>query len=222
MPRALSLLIALALLACGREAVANAFGYREHDGFYLRLGLGGAVLTMDRQTRRTGTAPAPAYEGDTSAITGALAFGEVSVGGTPARGLVVAGTWLGHSLPGATLELADGTGLELGGALSFTFVGPTADLFPDPRGGFHFGGGLGFAVAQAASPADPFGRLGGTGGAGTLSTGYGFWVADQWSLGASARFTVARLSGERSAEGVSVTERDTVAVLGLALSALYH
>jgi len=101
------------------------------------------------------------------------------------------------------------------------------DWFPDVRGGFHFGAGLGWAVAVASAPdASVFDYIGGGGPALSAHLGYDFWIARQWSLGGMLRWTGASLAGEDTVntEGGDVTgsEQDRVSVLALTFTALYH
>ena len=215
--------LVVALLVLPRVASARAFGYHEHDGFYLRLGLGAASLRMSRQTQTSGSPDALAYEGGSSSISGSVGMFEVSVGGSPLAGLAVGATVLDHSLPDATLELADGGGVALDSTLDFSFVGLTVDAFPWVEGGLHVGGGAGVASASAETPTDPrLESLGGNGLAATFSAGYDQWIADQWSLGGVLRFTVASLEGRERGSGVTGSETDSVTVLGLMFTALHH
>ena len=78
-------------------------------------------------------------------------------------------------------------------------LGITLDWYPNAAGGFHFGGTLGFAAAVAQRPdSDAFENMGGGGFALSLLVGYDWWIADEWSLGALARFTGAALQGEET------------------------
>jgi hypothetical protein len=213
----------LAVITGVGRARANPFGYHEHDGLYLRLSGGVASLAVDRSTEREGGASSSAYAGDSSTIGGASIFAELSIGGTPFRNVVVAGTLLGNNLPAAWLDLASGSRLVLGSPLWFAFLGPTVDVFPVRSGGFHIGAGAGWAVATAGVQQDQlFDTIGGGGVGVTLSTGYDAWVSDDWSLGVIARAVVARIRGEEQSASAVAREYDTVSSFSLAGTALFH
>src|SRR5262245_47911722 len=117
----------VSVLLCA-TARGNPFGYHEHDGFYLRLSMGGASLDIQRQTdSATGSV---AFAGEGSRITGPSLFTEASIGGTPLRGFVVAATLLGNGLTATELRVASGSRIDLGTPLVFAMLGPTVDIFP--------------------------------------------------------------------------------------------
>jgi hypothetical protein len=222
-PKAAPILAALSIIAGVGQARANPFGYHEHDGFYLRVSGGVASLAVDRSTEGEGTASSSAYAGDSSSIGGASIFAELSVGGTPFRNVVIAGTLLGNNLPAAWLDLASGSRLILGSPLWFAFLGPTVDVFPVKSGGFHIGAGAGWAVATAGVQQDQlFDTIGGGGAGVTLSTGYDAWVSDDWSLGLIGRAVVAQIRGEEISASAVAREHDTVSSFSIALTALFH
>ena len=203
---------------------------RRHDGFYLRFGIGVGGLSMQRTGELSiasgsgsgsGTA---AYEGDSS-IAGAGGAFELSIGGTVARGLVICGTLFGQNVNEPELVSEDDqfSDTELGSNLSFGLIGPGVHWYPDPEGGFHFGGTVGLAYAFAEAPSGSrFEHIGGAGGGVSLALGYDFWIADQWSLGVMGRFTGAGLTGEAEEGGVTGKEEDTVSAFALMFTALHH
>jgi hypothetical protein len=204
------------------SARANPFGYHEHDGFYLRFGGGISSMTLHRATEREGEKGSIAFEGDSSNIGGASAIAEVSIGATPLKKLVIAGSAIGVSLPSAQLRLGTGARLNLDSSLNFALFAPTADVFPDPGGGFHFGGGMGLAWMSASLPDDQFSSIGGLGVGVTLHIGYDLWVGDDWSVGAAGRALFARVNGTQSSSTTTGEERDSLACFALTITALYH
>jgi hypothetical protein len=194
---------------------------RRHDGFYLRIGLGIAALSLDRSTETTSPSTDVAYSGD-SQIKGGAGVAEISIGGTVADGLVLCGTALQHEHTDATLERETGADIELKTSLSFGLVGMGIHYFPDDRGGWHVGGTLGFAYALANVSASRFERLGGVGIGASLAGGYDWWVSDQWALGAIGRFTAAFLQGEQTAGGVTGEESDLAGAIAVMFSVLHH
>lgn len=221
MLRFLVLALASALL-WPSAALANPFGYHEHDGFYLRFGGGVSLLSFHRETDREGSQGTIAYDEGSSDIGGVAANGEISVGGTPLRKLVVAGTALFLTLPSAELRLGSGARLNLDSSLNFLLFAPTADVYLDPNRGFHFGGGMGLAFSSVSVPNDPFSTIGGTGVGVTLHAGHDFWVGDDWCLGGQVRAVLARVNGEQSTSTVSGSERDSIAAVSVVFTALYH
>jgi len=221
--RLIPFLLVAAAAVVSRPALANPFGYHEHDGFYMRMSGGAGSLLVDRSTEGATVQSSSAYSGDSSSVGGASIFAELSIGGTPFRRVVVAGTLLGTNLPAAGLELASGSRVQLGSPLWFAFVGPTVDVFPNRTGGFHFGTGIGWAVATAGvEAAGLFDTIGGGGIGGTLSLGYDAWVGDDWSLGVIARGVLARIRGEQQSSNVVAHESDTVSSMSLAATVLFH
>jgi hypothetical protein len=205
-----------------RAETGNPFGWHEHDGFYLRFGSGPSVVNLNRSTEHSGSGGTVSYQGDESTVEGVAVGSELSIGATPFESVVIGGSLLAHLVPSAALDLADGSSVELDSSLGFVFIGPTVDVFPNPRGGLHLGGGVGFAAVTASVPDVLFDSIGGSGAGVTAAVGYDFWVDDDWSLGVLGRGTAALLGSEQQEGGVTGSERDTLTVLGITLSALYH
>src|SRR5260221_859200 len=200
--------LALALTASG-TAWANPFGYHEHDGFYLRVSMGMASLDIKRDTSGAGSTGSTAY-GDDSAVGGASGFTELSIGRTPFLRVVVAATLLGNGLPATELRVASGSRIDLGTPLVFALLAPTVDIFPNPGGGFHAGGGVGLATSTAGVKDPIFSTIGGLGVGVTIAFGYDLWTSDNWSVGLAARGIVARIDGSEQASQVVGHERDTI------------
>lgn len=214
------LLAALVFALLVRPALAD--GARERDGLFLRLGLGGAGLGMDR-TGHVGVGTQPAWYAGESRIAGGAAASELTIGGTFSNGIVLAGSLLGHQIGDPTLERDGGSDLGLEGPLQFSAVGITVAYFPRSTGGFHVGGTAALAAAWAKAPPPRFTEyIGGAGGAIAVEAGYLWWVADQWSLGALVRLTGARLHGEDTQLGVTGSEDDTVRALSIVFQAVYN
>jgi hypothetical protein len=214
--------LVIALVSMPAIASANPFGYHEHDGFYLRFSGGLASLDIRRETQAGGASGSVAFAGDGSRLVGPSLFTELSIGGTPARHFVIAGTLLGNGLPATELKVASGSRIDLGTPLVFAMLGPSVDFFPLVYGGFHAGGGIGIATSTAGVKDPKFSTIGGLGYGGTLALGYDFWTGDDWSVGFVARGIVARIEGEQLSSQNVAREQDVVSSASLALSFLYH
>ena len=95
------------------EARANPFGYREHDGFYLRLSGGAGALAVDRSTESEGPQNSLVY-GDSSSVG---SWFEGYTDDSPGRGRVQGMAGLGpvhgeggHSARGLEDQVAVGHG----------------------------------------------------------------------------------------------------------------
>jgi hypothetical protein len=154
--------------------------YHQHDGFYVRVSGGiGALLG------------ASADVGDVSFSSGGASLDiEALVGGSPAPGFSIGGGVLGSLQLSGDWELDNGVGTD-SADLTSIIIGPFADGYPAPNGGWHFGGLLGLASVSFQQPGGDDGSNAiGVGGA--VWTGYDIWVAPEWSVGGSLQFDAFR------------------------------
>lgn len=185
-----------------------------HDGFYLRLnggfGYGSTTATSD------GSSAEYNLHGGTYGL-------DVLIGGTPGTGLVVGGGLFlqGYIDPGTSREgesfvnLAkrdsDGVGLVM--------IGPFIDVFPNPYGGFHFGGTLALAGTSLQDRKDnPSGGF----GLG-IWAGYMGWVSSEWSVGGLVKVT--GIWTGREVENDDAARKDVLdssRAVQLMFSAAYH
>lgn len=187
---------------------APAAGARTHDGFYLRLGLGGGVLKGEFSG---GNQP------DATADGGAVLL-DILIGGTLARGLVLGGGY--HIAAASEVDFEVGTTYSgSGGALGQGIVGPFIDFFPWPDQGFDVGLLGGLAIVSMDTP-----KILGQGvsldhrGLGVSPfVGYTLWLADEWSMGLTLRATWTSTQDDDGSgqDGVSRT-------LGATLTAQFH
>jgi len=194
------------------DAEPKTRGARRHDGFYLRLSLGGGSLGA-RGYRYDALDQRHAYEFEGNALTT-----EIMIGGTPAPGVTLGGAYLGNY---AARRDPDAAG-QPDSWMSLGIVGPFIDVFPNPRRGFHFGGAIGPA-GTASYDDNSEERAVAFGFGGSLWAGYDFWVSDQWSIGAELRLSAARVETP-AARNLDFRERDQLGVGSgaLLISALYH
>jgi hypothetical protein len=185
-----------------------------HDGFYLRLSLGGGSVgargeRYDAQQNRS----------DYDFRGNGVSF-DAMVGGTPAPGIAVGGAYLANTA--ARTDYEDDRTKDAG--LSYGMIGPFVDIYPNPKTGFHIGGAVGPTVAVTFDDeSNERSIAAGFGGAAWI--GYDFWVSDQWSLGAMFRVQGARVETPNSRELDEDSPNHDRLGLGsasLMLTALYH
>jgi hypothetical protein len=197
-----------------------------HDGFYLRLSSGfGGIWSSTHVDHSDATA---------SVHGGGTAF-DVMIGGTPAPGLVIgaAGLLEWAFAPSSNVNGSPMDGLTTrqsnSGTLVAGMLGPMIDAFPNPSGGFHFGGTLGFAGVNLRGLQDKATNGAqrtetGSGGAGVGTwVGYTWWASSQWSIGGMLRFTAA-WTGRKVPDDVGnlMDARDTTTSTSLMFTAVYH
>jgi hypothetical protein len=147
-----------------------------HDGLYVRYSIGPSYVEA------TGDGPSGTVTAGGAGVSEILA-----IGGTPGRGLVLAGA--------AIANLAAPTVAGTQRLVTVVTYGLLVDWFPDPRAGWHFGGaaGLGFLG---------YGDARGYSVGGSLFAGYDFWVAAQWAIGALVAATsTPRMSMQNGGAG---------------------
>lgn len=177
--------------------------FRQHEGFYLRIGGGLGALGADFDR-----------EGFDASSGGTSLELEALVGGSPASGLSIGGGLLAGLQLGGEWEADDVVG-NTSANLTTIIVGPFADGYPHPRDGWHFGGLLGLASVSFDGPGGDGGSDAlGVGGAGWA--GYDFWVGPEWSIGAALRIDALRATNS--------DDDLTISKIGgtLAVSVLYN
>lgn len=168
-----------------RPAEARPPGYHLHDGFYLRMGLGGGIMSS------TFDYPSSSAQANMDVRGGGVGL-DLWMGGTIVDGIVLGGALVANSADNAKDKKSDQTA-SLGQSMLLLFV----DGFPSPTGGFDLGGGVGFA--STSSPSSSQLHVPDTSGFGLgVWGGYTGWVSDNWSLGGLARFGLARTSASTS------------------------
>jgi hypothetical protein len=182
-----------------------------HTGFFLRMAIGGGYMAT------ASTLEGPTFPGKVDAAGGALAL-EVAIGGALSPGIILAGSY--SVLTVGNAKLTDDTRTyRPAHDMGLTMVAAMLDVYPNPRAGFHFGGGLGFASVRARPGDDAQASSGGQNGFGLAPhVGYEWWVSNYWGLGVLGRFVFARTAGDY-ADG---REKDTVTGGAILFSATYN
>ncbi len=107
-------------------------GVHEHDGFFLRLGLGFAYASASGERTLSSSNITTDAE-----IKGGGALFEFLVGGTPAPGLVIGGGLIGIALSDPDIEL-DRQNVDYDNATaSLALIGPFINFYIDPMSGFY-------------------------------------------------------------------------------------
>jgi hypothetical protein len=204
------------------SGAASQDGKHLHDGFYLRMALGGgAFASRDAVSEGPSASSQPTYSGGGGAL-------EISIGGTAHRGVVFAGSILLQSAVLGTMRDSAGT-QSVTHRHDFAMFGPTLDWFPRPAEGFHVLATVG-GVVMGDYRDDAIRKTWASRGGAGLSVGVGYdaWISSSWSLGFLLRATGASLASTEHAvddRGVTTSEIDTqrsVAAMSLTFTALYH
>jgi len=165
-------------------------GVHLHDGFYMRLAIGGGAIH---------TTIHPEGSGDDAKLSGgglALDFG---FGGAVADGFIIGGRMQIAEASDPDVEIAGDKGgtngsLDMGGLQFF------ADIYPWPRGGFHVlaGFGPGF-LSYDPTPGNSTYReendaSSASGYSATVGVGWEGWVSSQWGIGGMLNLNWGRFS----------------------------
>lgn len=181
-----------------------------HDGFYLRMGLGAGYGRVVAEGTGASNLEAT-YTGFGPAL-------ELLIGGTLGSGVVIGGGVVGQDVsePDLTVETGDVSvdGTVENETLGIMAVGVFLDWFPDPKGGAH----VGFLVGPAEVGLQDETGQSSEGVGASLFGGYDFWVGSQWSLGLEGRFLVASTEHTR----YDYSFENTATSFQLLFSALLH
>lgn len=195
-----------------------------HDGFFFRVGLGGAPLIGSAKPKTT--------SGETSADADVSAFapiGELSLGGTPTPGLVLGGASWGVPASGIEYHVKSINMTFKADSATISMIGPFVDFYPNPQQGFHVLGAITYTLVSASHgkydstlggeyPPDDYS---GDGVGLVLATGYEWWIGEQWSLGLLGRLQYTSVT-LKSASKNYVDVDFTAWVPGVLVEVTYH
>jgi hypothetical protein len=162
------------------------------------------------------TLSGPTYHGKVDAIGGAGSF-ELSIGGAISPGIIIAGSYLAHTVGDATLKNDTRTS-RYPHDPTLSMLAATLDVYPNAKRGFHLGAALGLAAISIRADEDPEAKSGQSGGGIAPHIGYEWWAGNYWGLGVLGRFFLARSQGDY-ADG---TEKNTVSGAAIYFSATYN
>ncbi len=158
-----------------------------------------------------------AYAGEVDARGVAVPL-ELAIGGAISPGFILAGsfTFQGLSRPNLT---NDTRLMRPDHRPQLTMLALMADIYPNPKQGFHVGGGLGFASLRVRD--DGFANTSSNDENGfgfAPHVGYEWWVSNYWGLGVLGRFIYARTKGDY-ADG---TATESITASSISFSATYN
>jgi hypothetical protein len=173
--------------------------------------IGGGRMT-DSATITGGT-----FAGGFDASGGAPSLG-LDIGSAIGRGFIIAGGFNGTFMSDPTMK-NDTRMQRINRKSQLTMLTAMAEGYPNPAGGFHVGGGLGFASLRDPNVADTATSKQDQSGFGFFAhVGYEGWVGNYWGLGGLLRFTYAGTKGDFAGG----TAEDTLTAFALLFSATYN
>lgn len=212
-PRFTSLVVATAALVWSAPALAQnadqpapeeppgeSTGMYLHDGFYLRVAVGGGRLRDDFEhevTRLIGL-------GAEGHAEGASVGGELSAGYALKPGLILGGGVFVEQVASPKVEIGDQDVSDDVSVGTLVLAGPIIEWYFQPDGGFHLGGGPMGARLQIKDETGGISDHEPVGGGIVAGFGYDWWVGEQWALGVMGRFVAARLEDDDIVHTVTV------------------
>jgi hypothetical protein len=182
------------------------------------MALGGGYMT---ETSKFGGG---AYQGQVTAAGGGLGL-DIAIGGALIPGFILAGSIAVTNVGNATLyndsrsNTVTNQPYRSGHDPQLTVLAMLLDVYPNPQGGFHFGGALGFASLRIRGDSDPDSSAESAGIGIVPHVGYEWWVSNYWGLGVLGKFTFAHTEGDYAANsGI----KSNVAAATILFSATYN
>jgi hypothetical protein len=195
-----------------RSSAGSAPGAFVHEGFYLRVGLGGGYGKTSVQTDRQ-SQPDVTLDGLGAAF-------DVWFGWTLAPGLV-----LGPALSVSSQRSASASvgARESSAVATHALLGGFVDAYPNPKAGQHFGGTLALAsLTETTADGEAGTDYQGAGFGLDVFAGYDAWLAAEWSLGAMLRLGGVATRVTQSIGGQSVEKQGTAYGASLLVTIVYH
>ena len=185
-----------------------------HDGFYLRMGIGGGYLS-DKSS-----IDGPFGNGTDRSTRGSAVAFELSLGGTPLPGFVVGVGIASCTVPNPTTKTGDVKSTDADAQLNLSTMGLLADYYFDPSGGAHAQAIVGFGGLDATNKNGDIAGEKPSGFAMTFGGGYEWWVGEQWGIGVLGRLTYASLTW--TSDSNTIETRHRVVVPAVLFTATYH
>jgi len=155
--------------------------------------------------------------GEVDAKGAAIAL-ELAIGGALSPGFILAGSFTFQGLNNPQLS-NDTRLMRPDHRPQLTMLALMADIYPNPKRGFHFGGALGIASLRVRDDRATASDANDENGFGFAPhVGYEWWVSNYWGLGVLGRFVYARTKGDYA--GGTATE--SVTASSISFSATYN
>jgi hypothetical protein len=183
-----------------------------HDGFYLRLGIGFGFMNT------TGEVDVPGS--NELKITGAGLTGEFLIGGTPAPGFVIGGGTMGFTVFDPKFEVNGQEQNTTADSVNLSMIGLFVDVYPNPEQGLHIQGMIGYAQLSSDETDSDDERPGGLGL--SVGVGYEWWVGEQWGVGILGKLAYASTKIDGTVGGTSVDITYTTVAPALLFTATLH
>jgi hypothetical protein len=173
-------IFAAVLLTASVASAQRDEGRHTHDGFFLRLQLGGGYSYAD------------AVSADLRLKGGAAGL-NAEIGGALTRNFILYGKLSGSSAPGPDIESGDLLirGDDEGVSLNISSVGVGVSYYIMPAN-FYLSGGLSFTQLSISVDGEKVGETDPGGGL-HLGLGKEWWVSDNWGLGVGAELLLGRI-----------------------------
>ena len=180
-----------------------------HDGFFLRVALGGAYSWGSGSLDTVDDSLGPPGERRFDFRGGGLTL-QLAMGGTLANGLVVGGLMHTAGALSPTYEFEHGPVIE-GGSVGQGVMGPFIDYYFDPEAGFHlqFAAPLALVILEQEAdrrfPTENFLSVYALGA--IVGTGYEFFVGPEFAMGllVAFHFTAGNLVGQETRGDIVTT-----------------
>jgi hypothetical protein len=155
-----------------------------HDGFYLRLALGGGYVHNSISNDNAGSMK----------VYGATIPLEILIGGSPAAGLAVGFGITANPMSKPKTEFEGQTmSVSSDYRVQYSRLGPFVDYYPNPSGNLHLLGSINYGGFTIVEDSTDRTVANAKGLALTAGVGYGLWVSSEWSIGILGQLSYAML-----------------------------
>jgi hypothetical protein len=180
-------------------------GYHTHDGFYLRLAVGGGYAHASAS-----------YQNQDVVYSGGAFALDMAFGGSVTPNLIIYGAIVGYGIPNPTLK-SNGANIDMSGiTFNAIGVGPGVTYYIMPENMYASGSLLLHFLSLSAQHSNQSADLSDTGVGFSLMFGKEWWVSSDWGLGVAGQF----MFGSDKAKYVDA--RWTTVAGGVLFSATYN
>ncbi|WP_426756998.1 outer membrane beta-barrel protein [Myxococcus sp. Y35] len=197
--------IIAAMLFTATAASAQEYDEHVHDGFYLRLQVGGGYL----RAKATDVSPEVVVKGGSGNFNAEIGFALIN-------NFILHAKFYGASAPSPSVQVGDLTfeGQDSDVSMNYAAVGLGVTYYFMPAN-IYLSGALTY-TQLSVSDGDETVAESEPGGGLHLGVGKEWWVSKNWGLGIGAELALGRISNERSNDSWNVT------TLSLVFTATYN